>query len=113
SGEVTPATDMIHKVIKSRYRPESVYHVENLTQLLTVGAQTANALTVVLLLISTVTLIVSGVGIMNIMLANVRSRIREIGIRKAVGATRQEIRLQFLTEAVFISLTGGMLGTLI
>ena len=82
-------------------------------QLLSVAAQTANALTVVLLLIATVTLVVSGVGIMNIMLANVRSRIREIGIRKAVGATRQEIRLQFLTEAVFISLTGGFLGTLI
>ncbi|HEX6465716.1 MAG TPA: FtsX-like permease family protein, partial [Terriglobales bacterium] len=48
-----------------------------------------------------------------IMLANVRSRIREIGIRKAVGATRQEIRLQFLTEAVFISLTGGLIGTII
>src|SRR5205814_10334852 len=102
-----------HKVIQSRHRPESVYHVENLTQLLTVGAQTANALTVVLLLIATVTLVVSGVGIMNIMLANVRSRIREIGIRKADGATRQEIRLQFLTEAVFISLTGGILGSVI
>ena len=113
SGDVPTATEMIHKVIQSRHRPESVYHVENLTQLLTVGAQTANALTVVLLLISTVTLIVSGVGIMNIMLANVRSRIREIGIRKAVGATRQEIRLQFLTEAMFISLSGGLVGTVI
>jgi putative ABC transport system permease protein len=113
SGDVPTASEMIHRVIQSRHRPESVYHVENLTQLLTVGAQTANALTVVLLLIATVTLIVSGVGIMNIMLANVRSRIREIGIRKAVGATRQEIRLQFLTEAVFISLSGGFVGIVI
>lgn len=113
ASEVGKATDEIHKVIQSRHRPQSVYHVDNLTQLLSVAAQTANALTVVLLLISTVTLVVSGVGIMNIMLANVRSRIREIGIRKAVGATRQEIRLQFLTEAVFISLSGGFLGTLI
>jgi putative ABC transport system permease protein len=113
SGDVPTATEMIHRVIQSRHRSESVYHVENLTQLLTVGAQTANALTVVLLLIATVTLIVSGVGIMNIMLANVRSRIREIGIRKAVGATRQEIRLQFLTEAVFISLSGGFIGIVI
>jgi len=111
--EVPKATEEIHKVLQSRHRAQSVYHVENLTQLLAVAAQTANALTVVLLLIATVTLVVSGVGIMNIMLANVRSRIREIGIRKAVGATRQEIRLQFLTEAVFISLTGGMLGTVI
>ena len=113
AGEVDQATAEIHKVIQARHRPQSVYHVENLTQLLTVAARTANALTVILLLISTVTLIVSGVGIMNIMLANVRARIREIGIRKAVGATRQEIRLQFLTEAVFISVAGGLLGTLI
>ncbi len=113
AGDVPQATELIHKVIQSRHRPESVYHVENLTQLLAVAAQSANALTIVLLLISTVTLIVSGVGIMNIMLANVRARIREIGIRKAVGATRQEIRLQFLTEAVFISLTGGIIGSII
>jgi len=58
-------------------------------------------------------LIVSGVGIMNIMLANVRTRIREIGIRKAIGATSREIRLQFLTEAVLISLTGGVVGTIL
>ena len=56
------------------------------------AAKTANALTAVLLLISAVTLVVSGVGIMNIMLATVSSRIREIGVRKAVGATNQEIR---------------------
>jgi putative ABC transport system permease protein len=70
-------------------------------------------LTLVLLASSLVTLIVSGVGIMNIMLANVRSRIREIGIRKAIGATNREIRLQFLTEAVLISLAGGLVGTLL
>jgi putative ABC transport system permease protein len=113
AAEVPAATQEIRQFLQSRHRPQSVYHVENLTQLLAVAAQTANALTVVLLLIATVTLVVSGVGIMNIMLANVRSRIREIGIRKAVGATRQEIRLQFLTEAVFISLSGGVLGTII
>jgi putative ABC transport system permease protein len=50
---------------------------------------------------------------MNIMLANVRSRIREIGIRKALGATSREIRLQFLTEAVMISLAGGVVGTIL
>jgi putative ABC transport system permease protein len=112
-GYVREATTQISRVLQSRHRPESSYRVENLTQLLTTAAQIANALTVILLLISAVTLLVSGVGIMNIMLANVRSRIREIGIRKAVGATNREIRLQFLTEAVFISLIGGMVGTLI
>ena len=113
AGNVVSATEQIRRVLQSRHRPESTYRVDNLSQLLTVAAKTANTLTIVLLLISAVTLLVSGVGIMNIMLSNVRSRIREIGIRKAVGATNREIRLQFLTEAVFISLSGGLLGTLI
>jgi putative ABC transport system permease protein len=65
------------------------------------------------MLASLITLIVSGVGIMNSMLANVQSRIKEIGIRKALGATSREIRMQFLTESVFLSLSGGLIGTLI
>lgn len=113
ASDVPAATDAIHKVIQSRHRPESVYHVENLTQLITVAENAANALTIVLLLIATVTLVVSGVGIMNIMLANVRARIREIGIRKAVGATHREIKLQFLIEAISISLLGGLVGTIL
>jgi putative ABC transport system permease protein len=113
SAEVPRASDQIKQVIQSRHRPESVYRVENLTQLLQVAASTANALTAVLLLISAVTLLVSGVGIMNIMLATVSSRIREIGVRKAVGATKSEIRLQFLAEALFISVIGGIVGIMI
>jgi putative ABC transport system permease protein len=73
----------------------------------------ANGLTAVLIAVAMVTLAVGGVGIMNIMLANVRARIREIGIRKALGATSREIRLQFLTEAVMISLAGGVVGTIL
>jgi len=107
------ATEMIKQVLQSRHRPESVYRVDNLTQLLQVAAKAANAFTLILLAISLVTLLVSGVGIMNIMLANVRTRIREIGIRKAIGATRREIGLQFLTEAVLISLAGGLVGTIL
>lgn len=113
SERVPAATKEIEAVLQSRHRPQSVYKVENLTQLLDVAAKTANALTAVLLLISAVTLMVSGVGIMNIMLATVSSRIREIGVRKAVGATNQEIRLQFLTEAVLISLIGGSVGIVV
>jgi putative ABC transport system permease protein len=113
AGDVPQATEMIKQVIQSRHRAESVYRVENLTQLLQVAGKISNGLTLVLLAISLVTLIVSGVGIMNIMLANVRTRIREIGIRKAIGATNREIRLQFLTEAVLISLAGGVVGTIL
>ena len=106
SNEVPRATRQIRDVLQSRHRPESVYRVDNLTQLLTVAAKTANTLTTVLLLISVLTLIVSGVGIMNIMLATVNARTREIGVRKAVGATNAEIRAQFLMEAILISLVG-------
>jgi len=109
-SQVEPATKQIEAILQSRHRPESVYRVENLAQLLSVAAKTANALTVVLLLVAMVTLVVSGTGIMNIMLTTVTSRTREIGIRKAMGATATAIRLQFLTEAVFISLIGGVFG---
>jgi len=110
SSDIANATEQIQRVLQSRHRPESVYKVENLTQLLTVAGKIANALTTILLLVAVLTLLVSGVGIMNIMLATVNSRIREIGVRKAVGATNAEIRAQFLTEAVLISLIGGLVG---
>ena len=110
---VAPITDQIRRVIQSRHRAESVYNVTNLTQLVAVAKNTANALTVVLLAIAAVVLLVSGIGIMNIMLATVSARIREIGIRKALGATNREIRLQFLSEAILISVGGGLLGMVI
>ena len=110
SNEVPRATHDIEDVLRSRHRPESVYKVSNLTQLLSVASKTANTLSTVLLLVSVLTLLVSGVGIMNIMLATVNARIREIGMRKAVGATTAEIRAQFLTEAMLISLSGGIVG---
>ena len=103
----------IARVIQSRHRPGSIYDVTEYTALVKTAAQIADIMTLVLLLVSAVTLAVSGVGIMNIMLATVRSRIREIGIRKAVGATYREIQLQFLAEAILISLSGGVVGTLL
>jgi putative ABC transport system permease protein len=112
-ANVGPVTEAIRKVLQSRHRPESVYSVSNLTELVTVAERTANALTLVLLLVAAIVLLVSGIGIMNIMLATVSARIREIGIRKAMGATNREIRFQFLSEAVFISLGGGIVGVVI
>jgi putative ABC transport system permease protein len=113
ADEVPTATAQIKRVLQSRHRPESVYNVENLTQLVSLAEKTANILTTVLLLIATVVLLVSGIGIMNIMLATVSARTREIGIRKAVGATNREILCQFLSEAVLISLIGGIFGIVI
>src|SRR5580658_1233787 len=107
---VVAGTSQIKKVLQSRHRPESVYDVTDLSKLLAVADRSATMLTWMLLLISAVTLLVGGIGIMNIMLATVTSRIREIGIRKAVGATNREIRFQFLSEAILISLIGGFAG---
>jgi len=113
SSMVQSATDQIKRVIQSRHRAESVYSVSNLTALVSLAESTANVLTMVLLAIAAVVLLVSGIGIMNIMLATVSARIREIGIRKALGATNREIRFQFISEAVLISVGGGLLGVII
>jgi len=110
---VLPAKDRILEIIRSRHYASSVYSAQTLTELLSSMAKIADMLTIVLTLGAGITLVVSGVGIMNSMLANVQSRIKEIGIRKALGATSREIRLQFLTEAVFLSLSGGIIGTVI
>jgi putative ABC transport system permease protein len=110
---VMPARERILDIVRSRHYASSVYTAQTLTELLTTMARIADMLTIVLTLGAGITLIVSGVGIMNSMLANVSARIKEIGIRKALGATSREIRMQFLTEAVFLSLSGGLIGTLI
>ena len=113
STMVINATAQIKRVLQSRHRSESVYNVSNLTELLTIADRIAVALTWGLLGTAMVTLLVSGIGIMNIMLATVTSRIREIGIRKAIGATNREIRFQFLAEAILISLIGGIVGIIV
>ena len=110
---VVPITAKVQRVIQSRHRPESVYSVRNLTQIVSIADKITTAMTLVLLANSLIVLLVSGIGIMNIMLATVSARIREIGIRKAMGATNREIRFQFLAEAILISLIGGVLGIII
>jgi putative ABC transport system permease protein len=108
--EVPDAAVEIKRIVQARHRPGSVYTTQTLREVLTTAAKVADILTAVLFMISAVTLMVGGVGIMNIMLANVRARTREIGIRKALGATYREIKYQFLAEAIIISLIGGIAG---
>jgi putative ABC transport system permease protein len=110
---VQGATEAILQVIQRRHRPGAVYRTENLTQILAAAGNIAMALTVVLLTISAIALIISGIGIMNIMLVTVTERTREIGLRMALGASRKAIRRQFLTEALFISIGGGLLGIVV
>ncbi len=111
--EVPDAAKEIVRIIHARHRPNSVYQAQTMKELLVMADKIMTYLTLVLVAVSTVTLAVGGVGIMNIMLANVRARTREIGIRKALGATAREIKLQFLAEAIIISLVGGVIGTMV
>jgi len=115
SGDVENAARQIVAAVHAdgRHQPNSVYSFQTMTALISLAGVVVNALTVMLILVAGVTLAVGGVGIMNIMLATVRARTREIGIRKALGATAREIKLQFLMEAVFVSLFGGIIGAVI
>jgi len=111
--DVLSVTRQVEQVIRGRHRPEAVYRVQNLTALLDAAQKISFALTVILLIVAFIALVISGVGIMNIMLVTVTQRTREIGIRKAIGARRSEILSQFLLEAFLISGTGGVIGILI
>ena len=89
------------------------YSVFNQTEMLSTLSETTNTLTLMLGGIAAISLLVGGIGIMNIMLVSVSERIREIGIRKAIGAARSNILTQFLIESLVVSLMGGLLGLVI
>ena len=108
--DVIPVTGVVQQILESRHRSGARYRVENLTAILEAASSIALILTLVLILVAAIALIISGIGIMNIMLVTVSERTREIGIRKSIGATRGEILRQFLLEAVLISVGGGFLG---
>ena len=108
--DVQSVTHQVELMLRSRHRSEAVYLVQNLTSLLDAAKNISFALTVILIIIAFIALVISGIGIMNIMLVTVTQRTREIGIRKAIGARRKEILSQFLLEAFIISGTGGVIG---
>jgi len=101
------------RLLRSRHRAGALYDVQDLTAILEATRKISLAVSIVLLGVGSITLIVSGVGIMNIMLVTVTQRTREIGIRRAVGASQREILYQFLLEAVMISAGGALIGILI
>ena len=109
--EVPDAAKEIVRIVRARHRPNSVYQAQTMKELLVMADKIMWYLTLLLVAVAAVTMAVGGVGIMNIMLATVRARTREIGIRKALGATYREIKYQFLAEAIIISLIGGLVGT--
>jgi putative ABC transport system permease protein len=110
SDEVPVMTTEMNRLIHSRHRKAARYAVQNLSSVLSTVHTVSLAMSLVLLGVAVLTLIVAGTGIMNIMYVNVAQRTHEIGIRKALGARTAEIRLQFVMEAAFISLSGAIIG---
>jgi putative ABC transport system permease protein len=113
-AHVTMATAELESILRRthRLRPavENDFTITGQTAFLDLVAETGQTFTLLLAGIAGVSLVVGGVGIMNIMLVSVTERTREIGVRKAMGATRRSIRLQFLIEALVLSTLGGTLG---
>ena len=105
--EITTLLNQRHRIGPTR---EQDFTVRNLSEILAVAEQSAKAMSLLLGSVASISLIVGGIGIMNIMLVSVTERTREIGIRMAIGAKRKDILLQFLTEAVLLTIMGGLIG---
>jgi putative ABC transport system permease protein len=117
TDELPVAERQVTDLLRQRHHigpnKEDDFTVRNLTQILQMAEQTTNTLTLLLGAIASVSLLVGGIGIMNIMLVSVTERTREIGIRMAVGAKTWDIRIQFIIEALTLSLIGGITGIII
>jgi len=111
------ATQQIEEVLRIRHKiapgAEDDFNVRNMSDVAESAAESANIFTILLGSIASISLLVGGIGIMNIMLVSVTERIREIGIRMSVGAREKDILFQFLTEAIVLCLMGGLLGILV
>ncbi|MBI4838009.1 MAG: ABC transporter permease [Nitrospirae bacterium] len=112
--DLQSAEGQITELLRQRHRigpkEENDFTVRNLTQMMQAAEQSTKVMTILLGAIASVSLLVGGIGIMNIMLVSVTERTREIGIRMAVGARTWDIRLQFIVEALTLSFTGGVIG---
>ncbi|MBZ0155513.1 MAG: ABC transporter permease [Alphaproteobacteria bacterium] len=117
SDDLYAAEKQIAELLRQRHRigpkQDDDFTVRNLTQMMQAQEQSTKVMTLLLGAIASVSLLVGGIGIMNIMLVSVTERTREIGVRMAVGARTWDIRLQFIIEALILSLIGGAFGILI
>jgi len=115
--DLSPAETQINELLRQRHhigqKQDSDFTVRNLTQIMQAAEQSSKVMTLLLGAIASVSLLVGGIGIMNIMLVSVTERTREIGIRMAIGAKTWDIRLQFIIEALTLSLIGGIIGIIV
>ena len=112
--ESLPAgVEAVEEILRERHRPGSVYEVESMTTVVRLARAISVALIVVFILAAGVSVVVGGVGIMNILLASVEQRTREIGVRMSVGARRRDILGQFLFEALALGVAGASIGVAI
>ena len=117
SESLSSAEKEIAELLRERHNlgknKEDDFTIRNFTQMLETAKQASNTMAILLGSIASVSLLVGGIGIMNIMLVSVTERTKEIGIRMAIGAKAMDIRIQFLVEALLLSLAGGLLGVVI
>jgi putative ABC transport system permease protein len=115
--DLAPAEKQINELLRQRHhigpKQDNDFTVRNLTQIMQTAEQSTKVMTLLLGAIASVSLLVGGIGIMNIMLVSVTERTREIGIRMAIGAKTWDIRLQFIIEALTLSLIGGIAGIIL
>jgi putative ABC transport system permease protein len=110
SSDVTAVAEVVRRMLQRRHNDVTDFEISVPELLLKQEQRTKTIFNIVLGAIASISLVVGGIGIMNIMLASILERIKEIGVRRAMGATQGEIRAQFLTEAVMISVAGGVAG---
>jgi len=113
SENLTATTDILTKMLNRRHLGVEDFQITVPELLLKQEQRTKDIFNIVLGAIAGISLLVGGIGIMNIMLASVMERIREIGVRRSVGATKRDIIFQFLSEAILISISGGLFGILL
>jgi putative ABC transport system permease protein len=110
SKQITASVELIEKILRRRHNEVDDYEIQVPELLLKQEQRTRKLFNIVLAVIAGISLLVGGIGIMNIMLASVLERTKEIGLRLSIGARRRDIVFQFIAEAVMISLSGGLLG---